>query len=254
MSALDLFASALGAFILISIVLMPFFLHVNPDEVDRLRQALAEELRENAQLEQQLQDMIDAPKHQFPDLDMVIALDTTGSMWEQRLTVCAPRLVQLTRLLLKLSPSAAVGVVDFKDRCEGANAVREFGLRRMDAAGLNALVSFTGTMSSGGSGCNNDSPEALAAALDAAIASSWRTTSEARVIVIITDNPAYEEKQSHALAAASGFAARGSQSKVSVVLRGDDVAFLRRLAAAGKGEYVEAGASFTAAILLALAS
>ena len=32
MSALDLFASALGAFILIAIVLMPYFLRVDPEE------------------------------------------------------------------------------------------------------------------------------------------------------------------------------------------------------------------------------
>ena len=42
MSALDLFASALGAFILISIVLMPYFLRVEPEEVQRLRRALTE--------------------------------------------------------------------------------------------------------------------------------------------------------------------------------------------------------------------
>ena len=42
MSALDLFASALGAFILISIVLMPYFLRTDPDEVARLRRNLAQ--------------------------------------------------------------------------------------------------------------------------------------------------------------------------------------------------------------------
>ena len=41
MSALDLFASALGAFILISIVLMPYFLRLNPEEVAQLRRDLA---------------------------------------------------------------------------------------------------------------------------------------------------------------------------------------------------------------------
>ena len=41
-SALDLFASALGAFILIAIVLMPYFLGVDRQEVDRLRQAVAQ--------------------------------------------------------------------------------------------------------------------------------------------------------------------------------------------------------------------
>ena len=42
MSALDLFASALGAFILIAIVLMPYFLRMDPDTVERLRNSLAE--------------------------------------------------------------------------------------------------------------------------------------------------------------------------------------------------------------------
>ena len=40
MSALDLFASALGAFILISVVLMPYFLRLNHEEVARIRTAL----------------------------------------------------------------------------------------------------------------------------------------------------------------------------------------------------------------------
>ena len=220
MSALDLFASALGAFILISIVLMPYFLR---------------------------------PKYQFPNLDIVMALDTTGSMGEQ-VDGLRSEIVQLTRLLSKLSPSLGVGVIDFKDRCEGANAVREFALRRMDATGLRALVSFTRTMSAGGSACNRDSPEALASALDAAIRSSWRAESESRVIVIITDNPAYEDRKAHALDAARSFAVSRRRSKVSVVLRGDDEAFLRRLAAAGNGEFVRAGASFTATVVLALAS
>ena len=220
MSALDLFASALGAFILISIVLMPYFLR---------------------------------PKYQFPNLDIVMALDTTGSMREQ-VDGLRSEIVQLTRLLSKLSPSLGVGVIDFKDRCEGANAVREFALRRMDATGLRALVSFTRTMSAGGSACNRDSPEALASALDAAIRSSWRAESESRVIVIITDNPAYEDRKAHALDAARSFAVSRRRSKVSVVLRGNDEAFLRKLAAAGSGEFVRAGASFTATVVLALAS
>ena len=41
-SALDLFASALGAFILISIVLMPYFLSEMSQEVEQMRQALAQ--------------------------------------------------------------------------------------------------------------------------------------------------------------------------------------------------------------------
>ena len=56
MSALDLFASALGAFILISIVLMPYFLHVDPEEVAKLRQELQQERSTLAETRRRLQE------------------------------------------------------------------------------------------------------------------------------------------------------------------------------------------------------
>ena len=55
MSALDLFASALGAFILISIVLMPYFLRLNPEEVADLRRELREEQSTSAELRRRLE-------------------------------------------------------------------------------------------------------------------------------------------------------------------------------------------------------
>ncbi|MDE0702555.1 MAG: hypothetical protein OXH59_02410 [Rhodospirillaceae bacterium] len=228
MSALDLFASALGAFILISIVLMPYFLRPPPTKIET----------------------------RVPKLDLVIALDTTGSM-RQQVAGLRSEIVQLTQILHKLSPSLAVGVIDFKDRCEGRRAVRGFSLRHMTPATLSSLVSFTRTMRAGGSRCNPDPPEALAAALDAAIASNWRAESASKVIVIITDQPAYPHRQAHAFGAARAFAARGEAFKVSTVFaatgpRARGREFLRRLASAGSGEFVRAGGSFTAAVLLAV--
>lgn len=266
MSALDLFASALGAFILISIVLMPFYLHVDPDEVNRVKKALAQaqaaqaetqrQLQQsrsaNARIQQELQELLDAPKFRFPALDIVIALDTTGSMRDE-VAGLRDEIDQFAKLMLELSPTLALGAIDFKDRCEGSNAVRSFSLRLMNSAALSNLVAFTRTMSPGGSDCNTDSPEALAMALDTAIASRWRPESEARIIVVITDNPAYPERQAHALSAARAFASRGPEFKVSVVLRGDHIEFLRRLAEAGNGKYIGSGASFTATMLLAIA-
>ena len=55
MSALDLFASALGAFILISMVLMPYFLRISDAEVERLRSALAQAQAALAETQRQLQ-------------------------------------------------------------------------------------------------------------------------------------------------------------------------------------------------------
>ena len=56
MSALDLFASALGAFILISIVLMPYFLRLDPEEVADLRRELQEERSTSAELRSRLEE------------------------------------------------------------------------------------------------------------------------------------------------------------------------------------------------------
>ena len=265
MSALDLFASALGAFILISIVLMPYFLRVEPEEVQRLSRALteardaqAEAERENARLQRELQALLDAPRFSFPNLDFVIALDTTTSM-EKEVSGLRDEIDQFVRLMLELTPALGIGVVDFKDRCEGSNAIREFSLRSMSSAGLSSLQSFTRSMTAGSSPCNEDHEEALHMALDAAIASNWRAESEARIIIVISDNAAYPEWQAHAVSAARAFAARGSSHKVSTALEYTHSSqertadFLRRLAESGNGNFTGSGGSFTATMLFALA-
>ena len=265
MSALDLFASALGAFILISIVLMPYFLRVEPEEIQRLSRALteardaqAETERENARLRQELQALLDAPTFTFPNLDIVIALDTTGSMQDE-VSGLRDEIDQFARLMLVMAPALGIGVIDFKDRCEGSNAVREFPLRLVSSAGMSGLRSFTRSMIAGSASCNQDQPEALHMALDAAIASNWRAESEARVVVVISDNPAYPEWQAHAISAARAFAARGPQHKVSTVHErtggslGGTTEFLRRLADSGNGNFTGGGGSFTATMLFALA-
>lgn len=54
MSALDLFASALGAFILISIVIFPYFGNISPIDPESLRQRLREVRRQLAQTQSEL--------------------------------------------------------------------------------------------------------------------------------------------------------------------------------------------------------
>ena len=55
MSALDLFASALGAFILISIVLMPYFLRLSDEQVAQLQQDLEEAQASQRETRRQLE-------------------------------------------------------------------------------------------------------------------------------------------------------------------------------------------------------
>ena len=269
MSALDLFASALGAFILMAVVLMPYFLRVDPDVVQKqlaaakakqreTEQQLAKARAENNRLKKQVQELLDAPKMTFPHLDVIIALDSTGSMADA-VDGLRQDIDDFAELMLELAPSLGIGVVDFEDRCDMATAAREFPLRRMDSAGLSSLVSFTRTITGGSPPCNTDSPEALAMALDVGISSSWRGESEARIIVIITDNPAYPDRQASALAAARAFAGRGPEHRISAVMKmspGADPGteeYLRSLADAGNGNFTEAGRSFVVTMLFALA-
>ena len=280
MSALDLFASALGAFILMAVVLMPFFLRVDPDEVQRLlaaaeakqreterqlAQARAENERqldqaraENDRLKKQVQELLDAPKMTFPHLDVVIALDTSGSMGAA-VDGLRQDIDEFAQLMFELAPSLGIGIIDFEDRCDMTTAVREFPLRLMNSSGFSSLVSFTGSLSAGSPSCNSDAEEALAMALDAGIASNWRRESEARIIVIITDNPAYPDKQASALAAARAFAGRGPAHRVSTVMTvtggsapGTEE-YLRSLADAGNGNFTQGGRSFVVTMLFALA-
>ena len=209
-------------------------------------------------MQRELEERQEAPTFSFPSLDVVIAVDTSGSMGDA-VEGLRSDIDQFAELMLELAPSLGIGVIDFEDRCQMSTAVREFPLRLMNPAGLRSLLSFTGSLRADSPPCNTDAEEALAMALDTAIASSWRPESEARIIVIITDNPAYPDKQAYALAAARAFAARGSQFKVSTVFTdtGGAVAgtetFLRGLADAGNGNFTRGGGSFVVTMLVSLA-
>ena len=287
MSALDLFASALGAFILITLLLLPFFPNLDPtpvqEKLEKTQEGLETAEAEAAELqarlaesnarEQALQDKLKAateqpkqeqtpPKVAFPPLDLVIALDTTDSMRDQ-VKGLKNEIEQIANLLLKFAPSVGIGVVDFKDRCEGRRATKVFPLVEMNDVSIRRLSRFTRSIKRGNyTRCNKDYEEAVNLALDRAVAMPWRSQAEVRLIVIISDNAAYPETQASVLQQASRFAAARKGNRVSTVhvptwtdalgiSKGPK--FLERLAKAGKGQFVGGGGSFTATILLALA-
>lgn len=91
MSALDLFASALGAFILIAIILLPFFPNLNIDsaklerENAELKQENAKLEREKAELEKQnappepdkrLEERIEALQREIDDTAVLLGIET----------------------------------------------------------------------------------------------------------------------------------------------------------------------------------
>lgn len=275
MSALDLFASALGAFILLAVIFLPFFPNTGDhpavseaimkrlaaaeamvadlqSAVDRKNTQIATLEKQNSDLQRDLAEAQSSIK--FPDVDIVIVLDSTGSMRDP-IDGLKQEISQFARLMLELSPSVGIGVVEFKDRCDGV-PIRAFDLVEMNATSISSLQSFADSIEAGGDGCNQDGPEALKDGLSRAVGMNWRAEAKVRLIVVVTDNPAYPEEQSEAISIAASFAARGpgySVGAAQVDFDPDAREFLQKLADAGNGELVSGGGSFTTTILLSLA-
>lgn len=265
MSALDLFASALGAFMFLAIIALPFFPNTgsSPEKISEIKQELeeakadlAEAEEEKEEIKQELQEEKSTAKISFPEMDLVIALDTTASMNKQ-VSGIKTEITQLADLIMKLSPDAGMGIIDFKDVCEPGGAVRSQPIIKLTNASLRTLQSFTQTMKAGSNRCNQDYEEAIDLAMDSALRMAWRPVSKSRTIIIISDNAAYSHKTSSVLSSARNFQLGSEKYQVSTVFIPTQNAFgrdfLRNLAREGGGKFVEGGGSFTATILLALA-
>ncbi len=335
MSALDLFASGMGAFILLALVGLVFFPNRGDsdervaevkealaqarqerdrarrerdaarsriEEAERTRQELVRarqeidvfksRLEETAQADRDLdrarqerdalESSIEASERarrelekrvteaqkqlkeiEIPDIDIVICLDVTGSMGDQ-IAGLQQQIVDLANVLDALAPSAGVGVVAFGDRAWRRPLYVQ---RIVETAQTAALQRFVDTLSPAmgytrANDPNADTPEAVAMALDEAASLNWRAVSQRRYIVVVTDNPAYPDKVEAAKRTARAFASADGQ-RVSTVRanatadqEGKAEPFLRALAAAGNGEFVDAagGGSMIASVLMAVLS
>lgn len=262
-SLLDIFASATGAFMLIMFVSLPFFPNTG-DSAERVADVKEELNKANGKLENvekalattqgQLEEALEQSqgKIHFPPFDLVIALDTTGSMRRQ-VDGLRKEIGGISEFFQKISPSAAVSVIDFKDHCEPGGVLNIFPLTVLSSGSLSQLKNFVNGMNAGGSGCNQDGPEALYDALTSGVRSPFRPEATVYSIVIITDNLAYPSEQLQSLATAAEFHSRGSNHFVSVVDISDGgYPFLKQLAQQGGGEYINSGSSMTLSLLRAL--
>ena len=290
-SAIDLFASALGAFVVVAFVLLPYFPNtgdatatpatvvtpadpprptdLSTTEIEALR-ARAE--RAEAELdaaharERELARALDAARSSMqalPPIDLIIALDTTGSMTGEVASL-REEIAGLSELLTELTEDAAVGIVDFKDGCGGPPALRIAPLQRVTPGSVQRLAAFARSMRAGSPACNVTADEDYAEALRAAVNADWRPDSEHRSIVLISDNPAHAHLREQAVADARRFSrGPGARHTVSAVLVDtsafaptypDTAAFMQRVAQAGGGQFVRAdeNASLSVTILRAV--
>ncbi len=273
MSALDLFASGMGAFILLAVIGLIFFPNMGDSEerVEEIKKALAQARRERDAIKSRLEESTRARRElekrvtelqqqlkeiEIPDIDIAICLDVTGSMGDQ-IEGLQKQIVDLANVLDALAPSAGVGVVAFGDRAWSRYIYKQ---AIVETSNVGELQTFVNTLSAGmGETGNKDFPEAVALALDEAVRLNWRAVSQRRYIIVVTDNPAYPEKVGASMQTARAFASAGGQhvSTVMANTSGENARpFLTDLAAAGNGEFVNAsgGESMIASLLMAILS
>lgn len=316
-SALDLFASSLGVFMLLSLMLFPFFLK-QPAVQARLQAARAEHgaaaaglaaavaaERQAAAAQQRAAAALTAaaaerdraateaaaaatqaavtrsaaraaaaaqaaaapPRPPAPvappqtggkpgvaiaALDLVLVMDTTGSMRDEIADVQAS-LVGTLNVLGRLTGSLRVGFVAYKDRGE-AYVTRVLPLRPVGGGAEAEIVAFVRSITAGGGG---DEPEAVDDALAAAVAMAWRPEAEGRILVI-GDARARPDGSARALAQAAAFRASAGvpgQRTVGSVFTGRapaDRAFFQQLAAAGGGDFAQNPGRIIEAVMLSV--
>lgn len=266
MSALDLFASALGAFILLAIVIFPYFPNTGLAPVVVIAGPEPEPCPPVLPCPPVPGPCPPCPPppppaRQFPHLDLVIGLDVSGSMSTQ-INSLKDEIDQLSLLLNALTPSFGMGIVAYGDRL-WERPVTVFDLQEVSAsaASADALRDFVDGMASNmglGIGANPEPAEAFLIALREAANMRWRPRADMRMIVMITDNPAYVEDVEAAVAEAASFATAGGGRRVSTVFidTGGEPrteAFLERVADIGGGQFVrDTGGSITLTLLLSL--
>jgi Mg-chelatase subunit ChlD len=174
-----------------------------------------------------------SPGTGLADLDLVLAIDTTGSMGGVINDVRA-NVAQLIATLRAGGGIVRVGIVAYRDSRD-EYVVRPFPLTALDAAGTTALDAFIASLQARGGG---DWPEKLDAALDVATGMAWRGDVPAS-IVVIADAPAHSQDQAAALATAEAFATKIPGAQVSVIDTGSGGhAFMQALPKRGGGQYV----------------
>ena len=227
-----------------------------------LEQALEDARKQRDAAEELARGLKDALKKvKMPDLDVVICLDITASMTGQ-IDGFKREVSALAEVLDSLAPSAGIGVIAFGDR-RWVQPIHEQPV--VPTSNLTVLRAFVDALRPNmdpRAGRNSDHPEAVATALARAVRSNWRPVSKRRYVIVVTDNAAYPDRVMAALQTAQKFSATEGHfvSTVRANFTDDRMAraaadqFLRQLALAGKGQFVDAagGESMIGNVLLAI--
>jgi len=214
---LDVISGALGAFLLIMIVLM-----LKPDPLAK-------------------------------NLDLIIVMDTTGSMADE-IEELKKSILSIVRVLDRVTMSLRIGFIAFRDHKNPDYLTKPFQIRDMDVEGQNKLQIFVEKLSWGN---GFDIPESIGPALGEAMKMSLRNDAQ-KVLLLIGDAVAHDNDA--VLQRVRDFHAGSEERIISTIYafskkRGRDAPtqeFFRRVAETGGGEFVSGASGMMEAVLLSV--
>lgn len=276
MSTLDLFASMLGTFILITFVLLPYYLRQPSIEAD-IAQAEAEisQTADALRLSRERLVAVQATREKAEAMLAAARERLAAAKTPAPQPVAAPEPPETTptrkpgsiaipdldlaividttgsmRRQIKELQASLLGIVRVLHRLSPSLGIaiiaykdrndvyvtRTFPMTRVDDQSVRDALAFVGELQAGGGG---DPPEAVEAGLADAIGLGWRDRVLGR-IVVIGDAPAHPGDWQRSFDMAAKFRAGGRDGSrtVSVIYTGDEPGrpFFERLAGAGGGE------------------
>ena len=247
MSALDLFASAMGAFMLLAVISLPFFGNTSkpvaptkcPDPVECVCKKCPE---------------VKTPLKPFKSADIVIVFDISGSMSTQ-LNFLKAETKGIAHLLKELSSSSSIRYIAFGD--DGFDQpVTAFPLTSVNSP--KTLQGYVDTIKIDmgvGSGGNNISGEAVYAGVNKAINTRWNAGTDIQSIVLITDDEPHPGQSQRLSREIQSFASSKNR-RFSVLFTGSSTSrknYYQNLASIGNGTLTDLKTtSLTAGIVLSL--
>jgi hypothetical protein len=255
MSALDLFASGMGAFILLAVISMPFFGNVSKTPTEGPLQCPKPKVCPVEKVCEVCPPPSPPGFQKMATLDLVIVLDITGSM-DKEIAGLKSEINNIAALLERLSENAAIRIVVFGDD-DFDRPVTAFPLTpTINVSTLQDQLKLVEMNIGMGKGDNGLVGEAVYPGFEQAMLTKWRSAAERSVVVIITDDGAHSGDDNRLLSAVNSFAGGNKGKSVSVRYSGTDTSeadFYQKVASAGNGTFMDnSNGSLTAALFLAL--
>lgn len=258
-AAIDLFASGMGAFMLLALIAIPFFGNISTNPIESCP---VEKVCPICPKIPQAPQCPASPKvvkqqgelNKIPPIDVVFVLDISGSM-RSELSQLKGDLLGISMMLNKLSKSAAIGVVVFGDDGFSTPASSIPLIHSNEIEKLTSKFNNVNINMGIGAGKNSKEGEAVLAGLNMAHMINWRPGIKKRLVLLITDDLPHSSQTAFLATNVEQFY-QDKNRELSVLFSGSntDIIFYKELAKQGNGQVFElvSGVSFSAMLVLAL--